>query len=198
MLFFAGGTCPAQSQSKSVEDRLQAMEEELLKIQQSQKDLIDLASFRAGGEKVKVGQEAPLFSFTTLDGKDFKLEDFRGKFVLLDFWSVWCQPSKEETLLMKSVQQQFAGKTNLVFVVLSLDDQAEKPAEFLKNAGIERIEGFLGNWNRDIYRKGPTRLYGVNAIPSIWLIGPDGRVLAKDLRGTAVSQAIEKALGANP
>lgn len=197
MLLVARGPCVAQSESKNVEERLERMEDALLKIQKSQKELIDLASFRSGEERVKVGEVAPDFNFTTLKGQDFRLSDFRGKYVLLDFWAVWCQPSKEETLLLKSVQQKFSGRTNLVFVGLSLDDHSEKPADFLKTAGIERAEGFLGNWNKDILRNGPTRLYGVKAIPSIWLIGPDGKVLGKNLRGAAVEKAIEQAMAAS-
>lgn len=194
IFWFGSWAVSSHAETPDLVARLQRIEDALLKIRKSQKELLDLASFRAGEVKVVVGQEAPLFGFSTLDGKDFKLADFRGKYVLLDFWSVWCQPSKEETLLLKSVQQKFAGKTNLVFIGLSLDERAETPAEFLKTAGIERVEGFLGNWNQDILRNGATRLYGVNGIPSIWLISPDGKVLAKDLRGMAVEKAIDQAL----
>lgn len=194
IFWLSSGAIFSHAEPPDLETRLQRIEDALLKIRTSQKELLELASFRAGEVKVVVGQEAPLFDFTTLDGKDFKFADFRGKYVLLDFWSVWCQPSKEETLLLKSVQQKFAGKTNLVFIGLSLDDRAEAPAEFLKTAGIQRVEGFLGNWNQDIFRNGPTRLYGVNSIPSIWLISPEGKVLAKDLRGMAVEKAIDQAL----
>jgi hypothetical protein len=70
MLLVARGPCVAQSESKSVEERLERMEDALLKIQKSQKELIDLASFRSGEERVKVGEVAPDFNFTTLKGQD--------------------------------------------------------------------------------------------------------------------------------
>ena len=190
----------AKAEPRNLEERLQKIEQSLLKIHKSQKELLDLAAFRAGEERVKVGQDAPLFEVKTLDGQNLRLADFRGKYVMLDFWSTWCPPSKEETLLLKSVQQKFAGQTNLVFVGLSLDDQEDKSREFLDNSGIKRVEGFLGNWNQDILRNGPSRQYGVNAIPSLWLIGPDGKVLAKNLRGTGAEKALEEFLKipANP
>lgn len=189
-------TAPAES--KALEERLRKIEEALLRVQRSQKDFLDLAAFQAGEERVKVGQEAPVFEVKTLDGKDVRLVDFRGKFVLLDFWSTWCPPSKEETLQLKSVQEKFKSQTNVVFVGLSLDNQAEKSREFLEDHSISRVEGFLGNWGEDIFRHGPSRKYGVNAIPSLWLIGPDGRVLAKNLRGAAVEKALTEALTIHP
>jgi len=193
-LFFILSPVCGQAEDEDLDSRLQKIEERLAQIQKSQNELLELADFRAGKEKVKIGEMAPLFKTETLEGKNLRLEDFRGKYVLLDFWSTWCQPSKEETLLLKSVQQKFSTATNLVFVGLSLDDQPEKSLQFLRSNGIERQEGFLGNWNRDIFRNGPSRMYGVNAIPSLWLIGPDGKVLAKDLRGMAVEKALEEAL----
>ena len=58
-----------------------------------------------GEEKVKVGQEAPLFATKTTDGKDLKLADFKGKFVLLDFWATWCDPDNAEQHLQQSINE---------------------------------------------------------------------------------------------
>ena len=63
-----------------------------------------------GEEKVKVGQEAPLFATKTTDGKDLKLADFKGKFVLLDFWATWCGPCLGETPNLKAIFEKYGKR----------------------------------------------------------------------------------------
>jgi hypothetical protein len=79
---------------------------------------------------------------------------------------------------------------------LSVDAKAQQPIDFAKKNDIHWIQGFLGEWQQSPVPD----LYGVEGIPSIFLIGPDGKILAKDLRGQAVDDAITEALaphGAN-
>ena len=138
-----------------------------------------------------VGEEAPGFEIKTTDDKALKLADFRGKYVLLDFWATWCGPCVAETPNLKSVYEQFGKREDFVMIGLSLDNDKEKPMAYAKEKGTQWIDGFLGDWGKDEV----TKKYGVRGIPSIWLIGPDGKVVAKDLRGEAISEAVKKALG---
>jgi peroxiredoxin len=55
-------------------------------------DLGDLEPARVGVHPLQVGDTAPDFAVTTFDGKELRLRDFKGKFVLLDFWATWCAP----------------------------------------------------------------------------------------------------------
>lgn len=139
----------------------------------------------------EVGQEAPGFEIKTTDDKTIKLADYRGKYVLLDFWATWCGPCTGETPNLKAVYEQFGKRDDFVMIGLSLDQEKEKPIAYAKEKGTHWVDGFLGDWGKDEV----TKKYGVRGIPSIWLIGPDGKVVAKHLRGEAISEAIKKALG---
>ena len=145
----------------------------------------------AGEDRVKVGQDAPLFTTKTVDGKELKLADFKGKFVLLDFWATWCGPCLGEIPNLKAVFEKYGKRDDFALIGLSLDKDPAKPAAYAKENGCGWIEGFLGDWGKDEV----TKLYGVQGIPSIWLIGPDGKIVASRLRGedimTAVSSALE-------
>ena len=144
----------------------------------------------AGEEKVKVGQEAPLFATKTVDGKDLRLADFKGKFVLLDFWATWCGPCLGETPHLKAVFEKYGKREDFALIGLSLDKDPAKPAAYAKENGCGWVDGFLGDWGKDEV----TKLYGVRGIPSIWLIGPDGKVVANGLRGEAIMAAVSQAL----
>jgi len=141
-------------------------------------------------EKVKVGQEAPLFEVKTVDGKEVKLADFKGKYVLLDFWATWCGPCRGETPNLKAVFEKYGKREDFAMIGLSLDKEVEKPMTYAKQNGCEWVDGFLGDWGKDEV----TKKYGVSGIPSIWLIGPDGKVVASRLRGDGIMQAVSAAL----
>ena len=138
----------------------------------------------------EVGQEAPGFEIKTTDDKTIQLADYRGKYVLLDFWATWCGPCVEETPNLKAVYEQFGKREDFVMIGLSLDQDKEKPIAYAKEKGTQWIDGFLGDWGKDEV----TKKYGVRGIPSIWLIGPDGKVVARGLRGEGIMEAVRAAL----
>jgi hypothetical protein len=76
-------------------------------------------------------------------------------------------------------------------VGLSLDKSKDAPRSYVEKNGLRWTQGFLGDWAKT---KVPED-YGVSGIPAIWLIGPDGRIVAKDLRGKGIKKAVAKVLG---
>lgn len=143
----------------------------------------------SGGEKIKLGQDAPLFITKTVDGQELKLADYKGKFVLLDFWATWCGPCLGETPHLKEIFEKYGKRKDFAIIGLSLDNDPAKPAAYAKASGCGWVNGFLGDWGKDEV----TKQYGVRGIPSIWLIGPDGKVVANNLRGDAIMSAVSAA-----
>jgi len=155
---------------------------------------VGTAELKLRAPALKVGDVAPPFAVKTVDGKDVSLADFKGKVVLVDFWATWCGPCVAETPNMKAVFDAFGKDARFAMIGLSLDEKADAPRDYAKKNGLGWTQGFLGEWSKtDVPAK-----YGVNGIPDIFLIGPDGKILAKGLRGPGAKAAVAKALAELP
>jgi len=140
---------------------------------------------------LKAGKAAPDFEVATLDGKKLKLADFKGKYLLLDFWAVWCGPCVAETPHLKETYEAFKDDKRFAMVGLSLDPDASAPRDYARKNELGWTQGFLGEWAKTDL---PSR-YGVEGIPAIFLIGPDGKLVATGLRGAETQSAVRTALG---
>jgi RNA polymerase sigma factor (sigma-70 family) len=145
-------------------------------------------SFRAG--KPAAGDPAPRFEAKTLDGRSIKLEDIRGKYVLLDFWATSCEPCMSEIPSLQAIHGAFSRDERLVILSLSIDETIEIPRQFQEKWKRPWMQGFLG---KGIDGAVPAR-YGVRAIPAFVLIGPDGKIVAKGMRGEEIQKAVSRAL----
>lgn len=129
--------------------------------------------------KVAPGVIAPDFEVKTVDDGTIKLSSFRGKYLILDFWASWCAPCREETVYIKELYNKYHDAGLEVFSV-SLDDK--------KKAWLEAIEEDGMNWNHgcQLLKGGKNtpvaQLYGIDGIPAIWVIDPEGKILARGLQ----------------
>ncbi|MDR6785497.1 peroxiredoxin [Pedobacter africanus] len=134
---------------------------------------------------VMVGAVAPEFKLPDTSGKMVSLSSFRGKYVLIDFWASWCKPCREENPNLIKARQAYK---DLTMISISLDYPGTRKAwtEAIKKDRLEWTQlSELGGWDSKI-----AKAYFVKAIPQNFLIGPDGRIVAKDLRGGALQQKL--------
>ena len=136
------------------------------------------------------GAVAPAIEATTLDGKPLTLEQFKGKFVLLDFWATWCGPCIKEIPTLQAVHEEFGDDERLAMVSLSVDEKIDEPRKFQSKRQLPWTQGFLGG---GIHGPTPGR-FGIRAIPAFVLVGPDGRIVARGMRGEAIKKAVAEAM----
>ena len=133
---------------------------------------------------------APDFTLESLEGKNMKLSDFRGKAVALNFWATWCGPCKIETPWLVQLQNEYGGQ-GLQVVGVAMDDSGkEEIAKFAKEMGM--------NYPVLLGKEAVGDAYGgVPALPETFFIGRDGKIVGhiKGLLGRSdIEDAIKKAL----
>jgi thiol-disulfide isomerase/thioredoxin len=139
------------------------------------------------------GEEAPDFVLPGLaEGQTVRLSKLRGKLVLLDFWATWCGPCLAEMPALREIQQEFGGHPRFVMISLACDQQPEPPKRYVAENALNWTHAFAGAAGSGI--GSIAAKYTVRSLPGTFLIGPDGRVLAKNLRGAELKRAVAAAL----
>jgi peroxiredoxin len=149
-------------------------------------------SVEAGIPKTKwVGKQAPEISLPDTEGRTVKLSSFRGKYVLVDFWASWCGPCRRENPNVVDAYNQFRNK-NFTILGVSLDRPGQKES-WLKAIVDDNL-----NWTHisdlKFWQSEVVPIYQVESIPFNVLVDPDGKVVAENLRGSALEQKLQQVL----
>jgi len=144
----------------------------------------------ANSKRMAIGSIAPDFEYASTDGKLFGPSKFKGKILLIDFWASWCGPCRAEIPNLKKVYEKYDRK-DVEFLSVSID---KGEAEWKKALGVENMP-----WPQILAPKSGTevsKLYQFSGIPFLVIIGKDGKIASKYIRGEdEITKEINKALG---
>ncbi len=135
----------------------------------------------------QIGAPAPDFTLPAPDGTPLRLSDLRGKFVLVDFWASWCGPCRRENPNVVRLYERFHDK-GFEILGVSLDKRREPWLQAIEKDRLTwKHVSDLKGWENEA-----ARLYGVRSIPHTVLLDPEGRILARNLRGPALEAKLEE------
>ena len=157
-------------------------------------DRTDIAGIRNSVEStipksMWVGKQAPEIALPDPEGRTVKLSSFRGKYVLVDFWASWCGPCRNENPNVVQAFNQFKNK-NFTILGVSLDRPGQKE-NWLKAIKDDHLTwthvSDLKYWQSDV-----VAIYQFGGIPFNVLVDPEGKVVAENLRGSALEQKLHE------
>ena len=169
------------------------MKEELGENDPLYNSFVEISSFwtnyYTSSNRFPIGNTYKDFTIPTLEGKEVKLSDFvkKGNYVLLDFWASWCAPCREEFPHIIKAYNKYKNKGFEVFSV-SLDHKREA---WKKASRKDKLQ-WINTSSLRAKKCSVVKSYGIYGVPASFLIDPNGKIIAKDLRGFDLEYKLEE------
>jgi peroxiredoxin len=132
-----------------------------------------------------VGEQMLDFTQNNTEGQPVRFADFKGHYVLVDFWASWCGPCRAENPNVLKAYNRYKDR-NFTVIGISLDDKAALWKKAIADDGMPWAElSDLKGWKNEL-----STYYGIHGIPSTLLIDPQGKIIAKYLRGEMLNKKL--------
>ncbi len=164
--------------------------QELQKARPDHPTTISLVNQMNAVRKLSVGSMAPEIALPNPSGEVIKLSSLKGNYVLIDFWAAWCRPCRAENPNVVRMYNQYSDK-NFEILGVSLDRTKEAWVQAIKQ------DGLIWKHVSDLqyFNSAAASTYNINAIPATYLIDPEGKIIAKNLRGPSLEAKLKEIFG---
>jgi len=141
-------------------------------------------------QQLSDGNEMPEIKLKNPEGKEIALSSLKGKLVLVDFWASWCGPCRKENPNVVRLYKAYKNKGFEIYSI-SLDEEKDKWVKAIEKDELTWIHvSDLGGWNSSVCPQ-----FNISAIPFTILVGKDGKIIAKGLRGKELEDKVKEILG---
>jgi thiol-disulfide isomerase/thioredoxin len=143
-------------------------------------------------DSLVVGAKFPDFNETDVAGQPLSIASHKGKVVLVDFWATWCMPCRIELPNVLQTYEKYHAQ-GFEIAGVSLDEDQPTLERLIKESKMTWQQFFDGKR----YENKLARKYGVNKVPTTYLLDREGKIIGRDLRGEDLAAAVAKAVSKN-